>query len=242
MIHLVLQGKGGVGKSVISAMIAQYLSGKKKPLICVDTDPVNSTFTGYKGLGVEVVHIQILEDNKVNSREFDKLIELIMANPKSDFVIDNGSSSFIPLSTYLYDNDAISLLESMGHKTTIHTPVTGGQAILDTLNGLKTLATQFDFTKGTSLVVWLNEYFGKIEVKGKSFLDMKVYSDNKDAIEGVITIPQQNEMFAQDVQQMLEGKLTYDEVATNDGFTFMAKNRIKIYKEAIFSNIEKVLA
>lgn len=42
--HLVLQGKGGVGKSLVSSIIAQYLNQKNYTTICGDTDPVNSTF------------------------------------------------------------------------------------------------------------------------------------------------------------------------------------------------------
>lgn len=30
-IHMVLQGKGGVGKSMIAAMLAQYKAGKGNP-------------------------------------------------------------------------------------------------------------------------------------------------------------------------------------------------------------------
>jgi MinD superfamily P-loop ATPase len=48
--HLVLQGKGGVGKSLVSSIIAQYLNQKNYTTICGDTDPVNSTFHQIKVL------------------------------------------------------------------------------------------------------------------------------------------------------------------------------------------------
>lgn len=51
-IHMVLQGKGGVGKSMIAATIAQYKAGKGQKPLCIDTDPVNATFEGYKALNV----------------------------------------------------------------------------------------------------------------------------------------------------------------------------------------------
>ena len=38
-IHLTLQGKGGVGKSLIAAILAQYLKGKGREVRCIDTDP-----------------------------------------------------------------------------------------------------------------------------------------------------------------------------------------------------------
>ena len=44
-VHLVLQGKGGVGKSCVSAILAQYFRTKSAPVHFVDTDPINTTFT-----------------------------------------------------------------------------------------------------------------------------------------------------------------------------------------------------
>ena len=40
-IHFVLQGKGGVGKSMIAAVLAQYLTEHDRQPMCIDTDPVN---------------------------------------------------------------------------------------------------------------------------------------------------------------------------------------------------------
>jgi CO dehydrogenase nickel-insertion accessory protein CooC1 len=35
-VHLILQGKGGVGKSFIAALLAQYLQEKGVPVRCFD--------------------------------------------------------------------------------------------------------------------------------------------------------------------------------------------------------------
>ena len=50
-IHFVLQGKGGVGKSFISAILAQFIA-KNSEVMCYDTDPVNQTFAAFKALNV----------------------------------------------------------------------------------------------------------------------------------------------------------------------------------------------
>src|SRR5687768_8709269 len=97
-IHFTLQGKGGVGKSMIAAMIAQYKADKGKMPLCIDTDPVNATFEGYKALNVQ--RLRIMDGDEINSRSFDTLIEMI-ATAESDVIIDNGASSFVPLSHYL---------------------------------------------------------------------------------------------------------------------------------------------
>jgi len=126
-IHMVLQGKGGVGKSMIAATIAQYKASKGQTPLCIDTDPVNSTFEGYKALNVQ--RLNIMDGDEINTRNFDALVEQI-ASTKGDVIIDNGASSFVPLSSYLIGNQVPALLQDMGHELVVHTVVTGGQAFL----------------------------------------------------------------------------------------------------------------
>ena len=67
-VHFVLQGKGGVGKSLIATLIAQYLKeNSSEPLHCYDTDPVNPTFSRYRALHPQTVNI-LTENNTVDSR------------------------------------------------------------------------------------------------------------------------------------------------------------------------------
>ncbi|STX57426.1 traL protein [Legionella israelensis] len=102
-------GKGGVGKSFISATTAQYKQHKGHTPLCIDTDPINSTFHGFKALNVD--HIQVMSGDEINPRLFDALIEKIAATT-NDVVIDNGASSFVPLSHYLISNQVPTLLQS----------------------------------------------------------------------------------------------------------------------------------
>jgi CO dehydrogenase nickel-insertion accessory protein CooC1 len=100
-IHMILQGKGGVGKSFIAALLAQYKASKGQPSLCIDTDPVNATFHGYQALGVR--QIQLMEGNEIKPRRFDALVEMI-APAEQDVIIDNGASAFLPLTHYLVSN------------------------------------------------------------------------------------------------------------------------------------------
>ncbi|MFA7431894.1 MAG: hypothetical protein WCZ23_17190 [Rhodospirillaceae bacterium] len=55
LINLTLQGKGGVGKSFVASLLAQYYQSRGGDLACYDTDPVNQSFGGYTAFGVERV-------------------------------------------------------------------------------------------------------------------------------------------------------------------------------------------
>jgi len=156
-IHMVLQGKGGVGKSMLAAMLTQFKISNGQTPVCIDTDPVNATFYGFKSLNVQ--RLNVLDDDKnVDASKFDDLIEII-SETTHDVIIDNGASSFIPLSTYLVANDIASVFQEMGHQLFVHTVITGGQAMPDTLAGFDALVRQFP--NECVFVVWLNPYWGK---------------------------------------------------------------------------------
>ena len=78
-IHMILQGKGGVGKSLIAAILAQYKMGTGQQPLCIDTDPVNATFHGFEKLNVK--RLQIMENEEINPRNFliSKILQLIEA-------------------------------------------------------------------------------------------------------------------------------------------------------------------
>src|SRR5580658_11258293 len=100
-VHLSLQGKGGVGKSLIASFIAQFYKDHGVRAICVDTDPVNQTFSQYAALGAQ--HLQLMEGNQIDRRRFDSLLESILTTDES-FIVDNGASTFIPLWHYMVES------------------------------------------------------------------------------------------------------------------------------------------
>lgn len=236
-VHFTLQGKGGVGKSFVSSLIAQYLHAQGEPVTAIDTDPVNATLAGYKAFDTQ--RLELMEGGSLVERNFDRLIERIVEDD-THFVIDNGAASFIPLSYYIAENDAINVIASHGKQVVIHTVITGGQAIRDTLAGFASLVEQMP--ENTRIVVWLNEFFGDIEAEGKSFEEMKVYDRHRDRVHGLVRIPRQTgSTFGKDVQLMLDSKLTFDEVAQSPEFGLMAKSRLAQVRKSIFDQLAAVL-
>lgn len=233
-IHMILQGKGGVGKSFIAATLAQYKASKGQKPLCIDTDPINATFHGYKALGVR--RLQIMQGDEINPRNFDTLVELI-APSKDDVIIDNGASSFVPLAHYLISNQVPTLLVEIGHTLVVHTVVTGGQALLDTISGFAQLISQFPAE--TLFVVWLNPYWGPIEHEGKSFEQLKAYNANKSRVSAIVQIPTlKEETYGRDLSDMLKDRLTFDEALAMESLTIMTRQRLKIIKGQLFSQLE----
>ena len=236
-IHMILQGKGGVGKSMIAATIAQYKLAKGQTPLCIDTDPINATFHGYKS--IDVKRLNIIEGDEIKTRNFDMMIELI-AGSENDVIIDNGASSFVPLSHYLISNKVPELLKEMGHELIIHTVVTGGQSLMDTVSGFSQLISQFP--DEAQFVVWLNPYWGPIEHDEKSFEQMKAYTANKTRVTAIIQIPvMKDETYGQDFSNMLQARLTFDEALKMESLIIMVRQRLNIIRTQLFGNLDNAM-
>lgn len=234
-IHFILQGKGGVGKSFVASILAQYLQNVGVDVNCIDTDPINKTLASYKAL--KATEISIMKGSKIDERNFDKLMESLLSDDGM-FIVDNGASSFVPLSNYLIENNAFDMLTDAGKSVYVHCVVTGGQALLDTLTGFNALAGA---AASQNIVVWLNEYFGPIEQDGKAFNEMKVFEKNKDKVRGLVRILKRNaDTFGKDIEDMNTRKLTFAEAVESPDFALMAKQRIKTVQRDIFNQLDEV--
>lgn len=119
----------------------------------------------------------------------------------------------------------------------IHTVITGGQALFDTINGFAQLISQF--ADDAHFVVWLNPYWGMIEHEGKAFEQMKAYRENKDKISSLIQIPDlKKETYGRDLSEMLQQKLTFNEVLDMPEKSIMTRQRLKIIRDQLFGQLD----
>lgn len=234
-VHLSLQGKGGVGKSLVASVLSQYFVSKDRKLHAVDADPVNQTLAQYQALVVE--RLNLIRNGNVDQRAFDILMERMLTEPGT-FVVDAGASTFIPLWNYLLENKALDFLRGRGHQVFVHTVLTGGQALADTLSGFDQIA---ETTVHRNLVVWLNEYFGEVKQHGASFPEMAVYKNHREKIHGVVAMVRRNaDTFGRDVEQMISRKLTFDEAVNTPDFTIMAKQRLRVIQRDLFEQLDAI--
>lgn len=235
IVHMMLQGKGGVGKSTCISYLAQYLRHNGVEFQGVDTDPVNQSFSAFKGLPVK--HLELLEQGNVRQRRFDSLIEEIVSGDK-DYVIDNGASSFIPLASYIAENKIFDLLERNGVIVYLHTPVVSGAAMVDSLSGMKAIA---EMTGRQNLVVWRNGFFGNVVQGDLALEEMKVFKNSAKSILGVIDIPvRTDDTYGIDLKKMLSMGLTFDEAIEGKEFMLVQRERIKNVREDMYAEIGKV--
>lgn len=235
-IHFILQGKGGVGKSMVAILLYQGIRHFNKEVIAYDTDPVNATLKSFQEFNV--TDIDIMENGKIAERKFDLLLEGLMTAPEDAHVIvDNGASSFIALGSYIEEIGVLELLKESGHTVFFHTIVTGGQAIGDTLQGLARLAKGFP---DTPLVVWLNPFFGEIRMDGLAFEDFTIFKEYSHQFYALIRLPSGNrELIGKDLEELFAKRQSFAAGIVSSSSSIAVRARLKRYWEQILACIEQ---
>ena len=240
-IHIVLQGKGGVGKSVISRLLLEYMVATDRDYIGFDADPVNQTFAAHNNKKVSVV--ELIKGSRVDNILFDEMLEKIFTNKDKKVILDTGASSFLPFMEYIATNDVIAVLQSEGFEVFIHTIVIGETAAADTIKGFEQLAARFG--ESANLIVWENRFFGPITLGGKAFEDIagvkKVIEGG--LVSGKIVLEKSLELHERAFLDFLKQGKSFDEASSNDNadFNTMMRNRIKQLKETYISALEAVI-
>ena len=235
-VHFVMQGKGGVGKTFVASLLAQYLRKKSDSVHCFDTDPQNPIFTQYASLNAK--HINILNsDDSLNTRPFDDLVEELIFEDGIG-VVDNGSATFSPLMNYMAENQVTDAFAEENVQLVFHVPLDGGQALPECVKGLGKILEK---NPNSCVVVWLNEHNGLIELKGKSFTEFNVYQKHEQQILGIVKIEAlAADTYGKDITAMTEANLTFDEIKLSPDFRYAEKRRLNMLKESIFNQLENI--
>ena len=237
-VHFIMNSKGGVGKSHLCWLLAQFHPSRNDRLICFDADATTASFSSFPALDVR--RIEMLRENRIDPRLFDEVLEACLG-VDADIIVDTGASSYAEWANYLIENDAHHALLAAGKDVVVHAIVVGsGATLLETLGDLDDLAGQLPGE--VTLMVWLNEHFGRIEQDGKSFFDMEVYDRHRARIHGVVTLPQRTrETFGADMAAMMKRRMTFAEAIASPDFHVMAKSRLKQIRDHAYQQLEAVL-
>ncbi len=238
LINMTLGTKGGIGKSFVAAVLAQYLMDNvlTKPPVCIDLDYVTQTFANYRGLDVQYIDLETEGD--IEKRKFDTFVFRVAESSDDDvFVVDCGGNTFKPLMSYMTVNDVFNMFLGMGNAIIIHIPIMGGQELEDTMSALRDIITA---TPEKAMVsVWINQYHGAVESGGKSFEQSLTYAETKGRIRSITYIPKWPDDMRQDVSEMLKERVTFDTAQNLDRFHLMEKWRLSIAKRYLYQAIEK---
>jgi len=128
----------------------------------------------------------------------------------------------------------------MGHELIVHTVITGGQAMFDTVNGFTHLLRQFPTE--ALFVAWLNPYWGAVEHDAMPFEKMKAYLNNKERLAAIVRIPTlRPETYGCDLSDMLKARLTFDQALALPSLTLMTRQRLKIIQRTLLGQMDNAM-
>lgn len=236
-MHIVVQGKGGAGKTtccvhiaqVLTENISESLTGKEKlssRLRIYDTDPSNQSLSAFRGINVEMVNLLDADEN-IDKAKFDPVFNAFLEG-NHDVVMDTGSSNFHAFMSYMNINDIVNVALENNKCVIFHVPINHDSSYLDTCQSLDKICKTF---KQANIVVWSNVYATKKD-QVRDFTKTQAYLENPNIL-GVVEIrAMDSDTEALDFTKMLKNYLTYDEVTTSSEFNFLQKKRLSnIYKE-----------
>lgn len=235
-LHLVMQSKGGAGKSVCSFLLSQYFVDRLgvDSVQLVDTDPNNKTLSSFKGLKVKEIDILtgVGMEKLIDPAKFDIFINDFLDSDKP-MVVDTGSGDYLAIVSYFNTNNVINHLIEANKEVYIHCPINFGQSSRDTLHCFVFLATSFPQVK---MVAWENEFFGLPPAE-------KVNLQNLPNYVGAVNLPKrQADTFERDFASVLTNRLTFEEVrmGLHPQFKFMNIARIARIKNETFEQIDNI--
>lgn len=232
--HFVLQAKGGIGKTLVSSWLSQWIETKApRSLEGYDADQENATFHAYKGLNVLPVDV-MRQDRTIDRKRFDAMLLKIFDSRKNT-VVDVGANTFSPLMSYLMENNFLQMLQESGKKVYVHTIIGGGDNLKDTTGGFVSLARQTD----VPMIVWLNENaaWGDTE----NFIESDTFGQHAGHVRGVILLQGRNsDTFGDDIRRMNKERLTLAEIMKSEEFSVLERSRLNTVIKDVFGKLDKV--
>ncbi len=239
-VHTILAPKGGCGKTYIASLIAQALMERGEPVVCFDTDRENASLRDIAALKAEPVSLFQPNSDEIDIDAMDGMTERMLTDD-SHFVLDNGATSFAPLSRYLVQDGISDAVAEAGKKMVVHVIVAGGQELIQTTRGFDSVASQFPAS--ADMVLWLNEHHGPVDgADGSTFEQTPVYQKHKGRILAVVRlVRQQPGTFGANLSEMLARGMTFAEADASPEFFVIAKQRLRQVWRPIRDQLAPVL-
>jgi hypothetical protein len=128
-IHFIGGEKGGVGKSMTSRLLAQYLIDNGVAFIGLDSDQSHGTFSRFYS---DFASPLIIDDYD----SLDQLIILAQENPQNDLIIDLAAQTSSRLGKWIEESDALSLFKELDCQVYLWHVMDDGADSMNLLNQL----------------------------------------------------------------------------------------------------------
>lgn len=128
-IHLIGGEKGGVGKSVVARLLAQYMIDHEIPFIGFDTDRSHGSLLRF--------YSDYASPTVIDSYEsLDAILETASAHPEHRILVDLAAQTHHPLALWLEDSGVLDLAKELGISIYYWNVMDSGKDCVDLLSKL----------------------------------------------------------------------------------------------------------
>ncbi|MES2604284.1 MAG: mobilization protein [Pseudomonadota bacterium] len=128
-IHLIGGEKGGVGKSVVARLLAQYLIDNKIPFTGFDTDRSHGALMRYYSGYASPTIID-------SYQSLDAIVEAAASDPDKHILVDLAAQTFHPLARWIDESGVLELANEMGITVNYWNVMDSGKDSVDLLGRL----------------------------------------------------------------------------------------------------------
>lgn len=128
-IHLIGGEKGGVGKSVVARLLAQYMIDHEIPFIGFDTDRSHGALLRFYS---DYASPTVID----NYESLDTLMETASTQPEQRILVDLAAQTHLPLSLWIEDSGVLELAEELGIAMHYWNVMDSGKDCVDLLSKL----------------------------------------------------------------------------------------------------------
>ena len=129
IIHFVGGEKGGVGKSVLARLLAQYMIDHELPFIGFDTDKSHGSLLRFYS---DYAAPTVIDDYE----SLDAIIETASAQPEQRILVDLAAQTHQPLARWLDESGVLDLAEELGITICYWNVMDSGKDCVDLLDKL----------------------------------------------------------------------------------------------------------
>lgn len=226
-IHLIGGEKGGVGKSVVARVLAQYMIDKKTPFVGFDTDKSHSSLIRFYSDFASPMLIDSYES-------LDTMVELAAENPGERILVDLAAQTHERLVKWMDESGVLEALSDHGLSLTYWHVMDSGK---DSVALLKSLLDRFG--SRLNYVIVLNQLRGdnfdlfekSVEKAQADGLHAKVISLKRLNQDAIAKIDAENSSFwAAQQKTSPNGK----------GLGILQRQRVKVWLQHAYEQIDRV--
>lgn len=226
-LHLIGGEKGGVGKSVMARLLAQYWLDRSKPFTAFDTDRSNGALLRHYTDFAQPIEISRIED-------LDHMLEACLQQPDARVLVDLAAQTERDLLSWLDSGEVLELARENGIKIVLWHVMDDGK---DSLAILSRLLKRYG--DRASYVVVLNKG------RGEDFAPF--HSSDAAASLGqwaapLIELPALHKGAMRSIDRLDKSfwSAVHHSNSSDASLSFMERQRVKVWLRSAYSELERV--